>query len=237
MCIQQREIPAIRWLRQQFWRQYLKQYDTDDTGTLSHIELTSMLDSLGSTLSETVNSFFTHNGKKPVEDELTVDEAIQCLEMQVGQPTNEKKRVVPAEEGGSLLDLSTPGTPGGSGMGMSRFLLTQAPPQLGKLDFSGPPMHLLEDLEVSPDDGALKVPPPPPQSTLERVINVKNCPICHRPRLNKKAEMDIITHVAMCASGDWAKIDKIVAGNFVTAIQAQRKWYTKDISKVSSREL
>jgi phosphatidylserine decarboxylase len=32
-----------------------------------------MLDSLGSTLSaETVNSFFTCNGKKPVEDELTV---------------------------------------------------------------------------------------------------------------------------------------------------------------------
>jgi hypothetical protein len=32
-----------------------------------------MFDSLRSTLStETVNSFFTHNGKKPVEDELTV---------------------------------------------------------------------------------------------------------------------------------------------------------------------
>jgi phosphatidylserine decarboxylase len=45
-----------------------------------------MLDSLGSTLSaETVNSF-TRNGKQPVEDELTVDEAIRCLEMQVGRP-------------------------------------------------------------------------------------------------------------------------------------------------------
>ena len=47
-------------------------------------------------------------------------------------------------------------------------------------------------------------------------------------------EMDIITHVAVCASGDWAKIDKIVIGNFVTASQAQGKWYTKVISKVSS---
>ena len=66
-------------LRQQFWRQYLKQNDTDDTGALPHIELTSMLDSLGSTLSpETVNSFFTRNGKKPVEDELTVDGPIRC---------------------------------------------------------------------------------------------------------------------------------------------------------------
>jgi phosphatidylserine decarboxylase len=72
------------------------------------------------------------------------------------------------------------------------------------------------------------------EDTFEHVINVKNCPICHRPRLNEKAEMDIITHVAVCASGDWAKIDKIVVGNFVTSSQAQRKWYTKVISKVSS---
>jgi phosphatidylserine decarboxylase len=28
-------------------------------------------------------------------------------------------------------------------------------------------------------------------------------------------------------------MDKIVVGNFVTASQAQRKWYTKIISKVS----
>ncbi|KAH9847524.1 hypothetical protein C2E23DRAFT_943035 [Lenzites betulinus] len=46
-------------LRQKFWRVYLKQYDTDDNGTISHLELTSMLDSLGSTLShETVDSFW-----------------------------------------------------------------------------------------------------------------------------------------------------------------------------------
>ena len=96
-----------------------------------------MLDSLGSTLSsKTVNSFFTCNGKKPVEDELTVDEVIPCPEMRVGWPPNEKKRVVPVEEG---LDLSSPGTPGrmgmGMGMGMSRFLSTQAPPQLGNWTF------------------------------------------------------------------------------------------------------
>ena len=231
-----------------------------------------MLDSLRSTLSsETVNSF-TRNGKKPVEDELTVDKAIRRLEMQVGRPPNEKQRVVSVEEGASLLDLSTPGTPGGSGMGMSRSLSTQTLPQLGKLDFSGTPMHLLQDLEVLSDDGVLKVPPPaqsayptefsqqPPaeaaagvsgaaqktlpssytarqssgtsdaedssgsgsgsnsgsssEDTFERVINVKNCPICHRPRLNKKVDRDIITHVAVCASGDWVKIDKTVVGNF-----------------------
>jgi hypothetical protein len=123
-------------LRQQFSRQSLRQYDTYDTGVLSHIELIFMLDSLGSTLSsETVNSFFTRNGKKPVEDELTVDEAIRCLEMQVGRPPNEKKRVIPVEEGGSLLDLSTPGMPGGSGMGMSRSWSLRAPCSLGNWTF------------------------------------------------------------------------------------------------------
>lgn len=68
----------------------------------------------------------------------------------------------------------------------------------------------------------------------ERVINVKSCPLCHRPRMNSKAEVDIVTHLAVCASQDWARVDRIVVGNFVTASQAQRKWYTKVISKVSS---
>lgn len=68
----------------------------------------------------------------------------------------------------------------------------------------------------------------------ERVINIKNCPLCHRPRFNSKAEVDIVTHLAICASQDWAKVDRIVVGNFVTPSQAQRKWYTKVITKVSS---
>ncbi|KIM72408.1 hypothetical protein PILCRDRAFT_741201 [Piloderma croceum F 1598] len=73
-----------------------------------------------------------------------------------------------------------------------------------------------------------------PEETFERLINAKHCPLCHRPRLNKKAEMDIITHLAVCARGDWVKIGRIVVGNFVTASRARRRWYTRIISKVSS---
>ena len=72
------------------------------------------------------------------------------------------------------------------------------------------------------------------EEQFERVINIKNCPLCHRPRMNSKAEMDIVTHLAVCASQDWARVDRIMVGNFVTANQAQRKWYTKVISKVSA---
>jgi phosphatidylserine decarboxylase len=72
------------------------------------------------------------------------------------------------------------------------------------------------------------------EDSVERVINVKSCPLCHRPRMNSKAEMDIMTHIAVCASQDWNRVDRIMVGNFVTASQAQRKWYTKVISKLSS---
>ncbi|CCL98617.1 uncharacterized protein FIBRA_00619 [Fibroporia radiculosa] len=272
-------------LRQRFWRQYLKQYDTDDTRTLSHVELTSMLDSLGSTLSrDTVNSFFTRFDKRPREDVLSIDEAIQCLETELCRPRSEKK-LLDFEENG--LDTSTPVTPAAvNGNGFEHQLSLN----LDKLDFAGPPLNLSLFGEASDSDLLRKADPPSPHMTepmqrplahdvhpstsysrpsltpsstrqltgslsdpedssgssgsrsgsktgddlFERVINIKVCPLCHRPRLNSKAEVDIVTHISTCASQDWSAVDRIVVGNFVTASQAQRKWYTKVITKVSS---
>lgn len=282
-------------LRQRFWRQYLKQYDTDDTNTMSHLELTSMLDSLGSTLTRsTVSSFFTRFNKKAHHDDITIDQAIQCLEAELGRPESEKKRL-DVDDG--LPDSSVSATPVMSITGDKGQEL-----QLDHLDFSGPstagsnhddagskpnkyltepmqqPLHAVaagatpENSDSWSDDaeGDLSSTGPSPSSSspgtsvgkkklgqfkrtnkakgenssdetsqnasdsLERVINVKNCPLCHRPRLNSKAEIDIVTHLAVCASQDWKKVDRIVVGNFVTASQAQRKWYTKVISMVSS---
>lgn len=51
-------------LRQQFWRFYLKQYDIDESGSFSNLEVFSALDSLNSTLTkETITSFFSRFGK------------------------------------------------------------------------------------------------------------------------------------------------------------------------------
>ena len=51
-------------LRQQFWRTFLRQYDIDEDGSISDLELQASLDSLGSTLSKTtVAEFFTRFGK------------------------------------------------------------------------------------------------------------------------------------------------------------------------------
>lgn len=250
-----------------------------------------MLDSLGSTLTRsTVSSFFTRFDKKAHHDDITIDQAIQCLEAELGRPESEKKRL---DDDDGLPDSSVSATPVLSITGDIGQEL-----QLDHLDFTGPslahpnhddagskpnnyptepvqqPLHVVaagaiperENFDSWSDDaeGDLSSTGPSPSATsspigkkiirfrrankakgndetsqnasdsLERVINVKNCPLCHRPRLNSKAEIDIVTHLAICASQDWKKVDRIVVGNFVTASQAQRKWYTKVISMVSS---
>jgi phosphatidylserine decarboxylase len=245
---------------------------------MSQIELRSMLDSLGSTLTNsTMASFFTRFGKNPDEGEISIDQAVQCLEAELGRPDSEKKHIDVDES----QDTSMSVTP---------LFLASGPKgekiDLDSLDFSGPPhvsagtngalpqategtqRPLVEvaasiDGTVSSSDaeesfsgsasssvekkksrfgvgriGKAKKEASgdssPIADSVERVINVKNCPLCHRARLNDKGEMDIITHLAICASQDWHQVDKIMVGNFVTASQAQRKWYTKVIGKLSA---
>ena len=67
----------------------------------------------------------------------------------------------------------------------------------------------------------------------EHVVEIWECPLCHQPRLNKKSDADIITHIATCASQDWRQVNNIVMAGFVTASQARRKWYSKVITKIS----
>lgn len=89
---------------------YLRNYDIDESGTFSHIEIFSMLDSLGSTLSkETISSFFTRFNKSENE-ELTMDEVVLCLEAEVTKPKEEKRLVHES----STSAPSTPGVASGS---------------------------------------------------------------------------------------------------------------------------
>ncbi|EJD45982.1 hypothetical protein AURDEDRAFT_113883 [Auricularia subglabra TFB-10046 SS5] len=251
-------------LRQRFWRQYLKQYDADDTGTFSRLEITSMLDSLGSTLTrETIDNFFLSRGKT-LEEELTFEETILSLEAELRRPQSEKKEVQLHDSSTESSSLSmTPSLTGSAD-------LSKTPPLEG-LDFSGvairrgddgtddarkpslpPPVETepmqqplvisadpptptsSSDVETGPSSPSDESPTPPSGPTVERVINIRNCPLCHRPRLNSRAEVDIITHLAVCASGDWGRVDRMITGNYVTASQASRKWYTKVIAKVST---
>jgi phosphatidylserine decarboxylase len=277
-------------LRQQFWAQYLKQYDTDETNTISHIELTSMLDSLGSTLSRsTIDSFFTRHGKTPSTGELTIEETVSSLEEEVSRPVSQKKRLSQTEE--AITDNNT-------GYATPMYDPNKSHQDLAKLRFNGPAVGGLsgspkemerklgagsggdrnQGLDTQPDQPSAnthvigQVPYPlgsaPEQvenlltrvhtaqrnegsSTsgseedltgssgdrdegVERVINIKTCPLCHQPRLKRKGEVDIVTHLAICASGDWARVDRIIVDNFVTASQAHRKWYTVVMNKVTT---
>ncbi|KAL8278896.1 hypothetical protein RQP46_008767 [Phenoliferia psychrophenolica] len=241
-------------LRQQFLRIYLRQYDIDESGSYSHLEIFSMLDSLGSTLSkETISSFFTRFGKTDSQ-ELTTDEVVICLEQELRRPQAEKR----------LLEDTAPDSVPESGN------LTPSPGQ--SLAFEGPvgeetdqqqqtdpssAMNVLEpEAEVVTNQElgtVVKQPSPKTQQsqsssggtsldpsedsatpdTVERVINIKECPLCHKPRMTSRAELDIITHMGICSSTDPRSINRIVVGEYVTASQAQRKWFTKVISKAT----
>jgi len=54
----------------------------------SRLEMMSVPDSLGSTLSSsTISPFFTCHDKRPYRDELTIEQTVRCLETELGQPT------------------------------------------------------------------------------------------------------------------------------------------------------
>ncbi|KAJ9064507.1 phosphatidylserine decarboxylase [Entomophthora muscae] len=76
------------------------------------------------------------------------------------------------------------------------------------------------------------------ESTLadEGVLSISACPICHK-KLEKQVEgHDNVSHIAICASKDPTKINRIVMGNFVTEANAQRKWFSKIASFVGYGE-
>ncbi|KAF2432424.1 phosphatidylserine decarboxylase proenzyme [Tothia fuscella] len=224
-------------LRQQFWRAMLKQYDADDSNRIDKVELTTMLDTLGSTLHEsTIDGFFNRfNQQVPGEvPSLTFDQAIICLEDQLQQTTQQSKYqwLKPGASSASSATLNTD-TPSGSvtpsvtdsgglqtplnARSQSSLIPAIQPPNLG---IEGEEGGGGEQNDLADDRGE------------EHVIEIRECPICHQPRLNKKSDADIITHVATCASQDWRQVNNIVMGGFVTTSQAQRKWYSKVITKI-----
>lgn len=220
-------------LRQQFWRAMLKQYDADDSGLIDKVELTTMLDTLGSTLHEaTINGFFKRfQAENNNEEVLTFDQAVICLEDQL-QSTQERDLSKSAwshltSSTGDLLS-STPGT-----LTPSQTSGTQTPLNLHPSHTSIPTLQTElmgkpgeEGETITPDDLG-------DEKGEEHVIEIRECPICHQPRLNKKSDADIITHVATCASQDWRQVNNLVMAGFVTSSQAQRKWYSKVIAKIS----
>ena len=229
-------------LRQQFWRAMLRQYDSDENARVSKLELTTMLDTLGSTLKEsTIDGYFLRfaresNSQDPGNLQLTFDQAVICLEDQLQKPAQKKSW---GDTMKGLVDHTNPAVEskkekGGDGLGIvttDDSLQTTvdsrqdglAVPTISQdtLGVQGEIGDVLERDDLTDDRGE------------EHVVEIRECPICHQPRLNKKSDADIITHIATCASQDWRQVNSLVMAGFVTSSQAQRKWYSKVITKIS----
>jgi len=240
-------------LRQQFWRVLLRQYDADESGRLDKVELVTMLDSLGSTLhNKTIDSFYDRwrevNGG---EDILTMDQAVICLEEQLTK-TNEAShtsfRHHFSQNKAARSSANSPERSPAAGSAPypgSSEQTAKLPPgtaDIPKLEVS----EMAEDgmpksFTVSSNDSGGDLDAEgdlndDPDMREEHVVEIQECPICHQPRLNRgrrTTDADIITHIATCASSDWRSVNNLVMAGFVTSSQAQRKWYSKVISKVS----
>ena len=293
-------------LRQRFWRQYCTQYDADETGSISYTEVTTMLDSLGSTLTNrTLEGYFIEHGKNPETDELTIEEVVTSLEREVFKGQSEKAKISKKDQHGLMTESPTPPMaphPAKHGLDMTgpqgnisspvdadelrehiiasqprdrpdseldpragnlrrlsepddgipavkvdrtASLHSQDPPMLGHYPDSESSSAVItatsSEAEGEAEDGEMDGLGTPGEGSgsgsspndIERIINIRTCPLCHRRRLGKRSEQDIVTHLAICASADWSRVDRIVTANYVTSSQAQRKFFTKLINKVA----
>ena len=233
-------------LRQQFWRAMLKQYDADESARVSKVELTTMLDTLGSTLKEsTIDSFFQRFSKENEDEDtgtmdLTFDQAVICLEDQLKQSARKKtmgdtlKGFMPHGHYSTVANGETKSAQ--PSPRQASFPNTASGAELRNQDpnHSAVPAIAQDDLGASGEKGDfLDQDDLADERGEEHVIEISECPLCHQPRLNKRSDADIITHIATCASQDWRQVNNIVMAGFVTSSQAQRKWYSKVITKIS----
>jgi phosphatidylserine decarboxylase len=226
-------------LRQQFWRAMLKQYDSDESGRISKVELTTMLDTLGSTLREsTIDSFFQRFPHRIEDDtwDMSMDEAVICLEDQLQKKSNpaqtvsdKMKSMLPdAGKMKSMISEAVGGNPQPTNQPTAAGNASSESAATGNSVIVVPENSQAGEEGDTLDKDDLNL-----SSGEEHVVEIRECPICHQPRLNKRKDTDIITHIATCASQDWRQVNNIVMGGFVTASQAQRKWYSKVITKVT----
>ncbi|KAF8944289.1 hypothetical protein BGZ47_004430 [Haplosporangium gracile] len=226
-------------LRRRFWLGLAKAYDTADNvnggGQFSKVQIQTMLEGLGSTLSgKTINSFFEHVNKDPDMHELTFDELFEQLEQQVklddggyGQDVSPMKKFIGRSRASitSLADLQS-----GADQEAEEKEIKEAFEESVKLAHSqvepGSNPQAIDIIE--PTDADFDTPSPDG----EHLIRISTCPICNDPSLGTKLETDIITHIAVCSGNDGFHLDKLILGDFVTEANAQRKWITKVVKSL-----
>lgn len=66
-----------------------------------------------------------------------------------------------------------------------------------------------------------------------KIFEIDKCPICCQKRFSKKVDLDIVTHVAICASKDWSIVNKILTTSYATPQSASRRWFSKFLIKLT----
>lgn len=259
-------VPYVE-IRKMFWIALAKTCDADSSNTMSRLEVQTMLEALGSNISEsTLDQFWKENNKEFTED-LTMDELVKSLEsfMLTADERSSHVDVNAIIEAGSDLpvdpkDNSTVNpfflavsdddmndefdeedddiseddyfTSNGEydeddiNSESTTTTTTQSPDDadyeaLAEADgiqyINGP----LKELELQDKDDEYKK--HTRKHAREKVIRLTECPICHKPNLSNRGQMDIVTHVATCAANDWTTVDRFLMGNIGSEAQAQRK--------------
>jgi phosphatidylserine decarboxylase len=242
-------------IRKMFWLTLTKTYDADNNGRMSHMEVQTMLESLGSTISDsTIDEFWSHFNKTE-DQELEFDELIDRLEAHIVYSDRRRQEAKKAREPADGIERSD--TSNSLFLDPVKFyqydsemssdnlndsdsedtlndkdrtsfassdhdepLAEAHGVQYGVHDDHEKPYDINNDKEVKLNEEDVME---SESENIEKIIHVKECPICHRPNLNRKSQMDIITHIATCAADDWTTVDKFVMGNFITEAYAQRK--------------
>ncbi|PRT55813.1 Phosphatidylserine decarboxylase proenzyme 2 [Wickerhamiella sorbophila] len=66
------------------------------------------------------------------------------------------------------------------------------------------------------------------------VINLRICPMCQKLQPGKLTPQQVLNHIGVCASREWAGSGTpLLDDRYVTGQQASRRWYTKFLSKFS----
>jgi phosphatidylserine decarboxylase len=254
-------------VRKMFWLHLAKAYDAEHTNTLSKLQVQSMLETIGSTITEaTIDSFWKSFQKDPDTNELTINELVESLENHMKADAywhsdklldmrhlsiDDNENVFDnafngewddddddEEADDEILDISSDEDDDNNSFDFldpEMFNYSNVPPTDEELD-----VDLAEILIQEEDKRVSQILPPrdykPParrQATVEKVIRLNECPICHRRNMARKSQMDIITHVATCAAKDWTTVDRFLMGDFLTEAYAQRRWFVKLVRKVS----
>ncbi|KAK9459893.1 phosphatidylserine decarboxylase-domain-containing protein [Lipomyces oligophaga] len=215
-------------LRQELWRHLLVQFDDDESGMISRTELGDMLDYLGATLhSHTIDSFWLKSGLS-LDEDLTIDQAVICLDARLAAETrsNSVAKSIPiVVEPQDAHDA----VPDANGHVITEETMREIDSKLRELSTNSVASADSTVDQIDHDTYFDEF----EEQAVERMIKIKECPVCHEPRMDRNSDINIISHIATCISQDWKSVDLASMNSYVTSAQAQRNWVGNTISRIS----